>query len=370
MRGHPPYVEKTFASKKKFNPVNLSKAAQSVGKPKRNNCGVCHFNGGGGDGVKHGDMDQSLITPDKNLDVHMGGEDMACVDCHKTVKHHIPGSIYEYHNPEERPMCSNCHTETPHKIAKLNDHTGKVACQTCHIPAYARGGTPTKMNWDWSKAGDKSRKNSKTYDVKKGEFILGSNVTPEYFWHNGDMDNTLPTDKFNPSEGPIVLNKILGSPSDTNSKIYPFKVHRGKQIFDAQYNNFIVPKLFGSKESGAYWKTFDWGKAATAGMKNIGLPYSGEYTFVETEMNWAITHMVAPKEQALSCNECHTDADEGRMAGIEGVYIPGRDHSSFVDQAGIGLLGLTFLGVFVHIFAHFFSGKKKKAKDEDENDEE
>ncbi len=25
--------------------------------PERNNCGTCHFNGGGGDGVKHGDLD-------------------------------------------------------------------------------------------------------------------------------------------------------------------------------------------------------------------------------------------------------------------------------------------------------------------------
>ena len=44
-------------------PVDLSKVAQNVGKPSRDTCGGCHFNGGGGNGVKHGDMDRSLAAP-------------------------------------------------------------------------------------------------------------------------------------------------------------------------------------------------------------------------------------------------------------------------------------------------------------------
>ncbi len=43
-----------------------------VVRPERQNCGACHFNGGGGDGVKHGDLDTSLTKPNKALDVHMG----------------------------------------------------------------------------------------------------------------------------------------------------------------------------------------------------------------------------------------------------------------------------------------------------------
>ncbi len=34
--------------------------------------GTCLFFSGGGDGVKHGDMDSSLMKPNKELDVHMG----------------------------------------------------------------------------------------------------------------------------------------------------------------------------------------------------------------------------------------------------------------------------------------------------------
>ena len=36
--------------------LDFNKIAENVGPPKRTNCGVCHFFGGGGDNVKHGDL--------------------------------------------------------------------------------------------------------------------------------------------------------------------------------------------------------------------------------------------------------------------------------------------------------------------------
>ena len=72
--GHPNYTEKEFpkGSKKIWKVADLTDVAQKVGKTRRENCGVCHFYGGGGDGVKHGDLDSSMTNPDKKLDVHMG----------------------------------------------------------------------------------------------------------------------------------------------------------------------------------------------------------------------------------------------------------------------------------------------------------
>ena len=67
--------------------VDLLAVAQSVGTPTRENCGGCHFDGGGGNGVKHGDLDESLIFPPESVDVHMGGNDFQCVDCHQTEDH-------------------------------------------------------------------------------------------------------------------------------------------------------------------------------------------------------------------------------------------------------------------------------------------
>ena len=36
-----------------------------------------------------------------------------------------------------------------------------------------------------------------------------------------------------------------------------------------------------------------------------GLPYSGQFAFVETKMYWRINHEVVPKEKALKCIDCH-----------------------------------------------------------------
>ncbi len=173
--------------------VDLAKVAQKVGKTSRDNCGACHFFGGGGDGVKHGDMDSSLAAPDKELDVHMDatGLDFTCGTCHKTSSHDVPGSRYtptakdskgapharQGRRPGNPATCQACHGNSrPHKKdARLNQHASKIACQTCHIPTIARGGVATKMSWDWSTAGklDADGKPITTKDAK-GRVIYDS----------------------------------------------------------------------------------------------------------------------------------------------------------------------------------------------------
>ena len=52
-------------------PVDLLQVARNVGKTSRATYCACHFYGGGGDAVKHGDLDSSLTQPTRELDVHM-----------------------------------------------------------------------------------------------------------------------------------------------------------------------------------------------------------------------------------------------------------------------------------------------------------
>ncbi|TAN57215.1 MAG: cytochrome C, partial [Rhodospirillales bacterium] len=70
--------------------------------------------------------------------------------------------------------------------------------------------------------------------------------------------------------------------------------------------------------------------------------------FIETESMWAINHMVAPKEKALGCVECH--AKVGRLDKIDGVYLPGRsrDHAPWLEIGGWAIALLTLLGVLGH----------------------
>lgn len=286
--------------------VDLVMVAQSVGKSSRQNCGTCHFDGGGGTGVKHGDMDNSLYEPDYETDVHMGGMDFQCTDCHETTDHKIAGASHgSLAAGENLISCVNCHGEEVHSKELLNRHTKTVACETCHIPSFARV-EPTVIWWDWSKAGEERETETnefgkKNYDKKKGEFVWAKNIKPEYFWFNGKATYYTLGDKVNPGEV-LQLNRMNGSISDPDSKIAPFKVMRGRQPYDPVNNYLIIPKLYG--ENG-YWKTFDWVKASEEGMKQIDLDFSGEVDFIETEMLWPLNHMVAPSDQALKCTSCH-----------------------------------------------------------------
>lgn len=308
--------------------VNLAKSAGSVRAPRRDNCGNCHFNGGGGMGVKHGDLDDSLLNPSEDIDVHMGRLDFQCVDCHKTHEHLVPGKVnatYSAMTTAARFDCVDCHAENPHADAQLNKHVSRVACQTCHIPAFARK-YPTKVAWDWSQAGDSTRKdNPHEYLKIKGAFEYEESVVPEYAWYNGHMDRYVMGDKVDAHDQAI--NQPLGSRTDPTAKVFPFKVHRAKQVYDP-INQILLPPI--TSGEGGYWTKFDWQAAVKKGAEVAGLPYSGTYDFMPTHMYWPINHMTAPAKQALGCTSCHSR--EGRLdwkaLGYEGDPVGGRRHGT------------------------------------------
>jgi octaheme c-type cytochrome (tetrathionate reductase family) len=287
----------------------LAKIASSVGPTSRKSCGSCHFYGGGGEHIKHGDLDSSLIKPTRDIDVHMGGSaNMECSSCHSAENHVIAGQsllVAGGMGVGPRIGCTGCHNEPEiHENQLVERHIEKVACQACHIPTIAKS-MATMVWWDWSKAGDKNRKpkpdafGRKDYAAIKGEFKWNKDFMPEYFWYNGEVDRVLPGDKIDPTKV-VKINAPQGRRKDKNAKLTPFKVMRGKQPYDAGNNTLAYIHLF-----GGYWKHLDWQKAITDGMKYADQPYSGEYGFVETSMVWPVNHMVAPKEKALRCTACH-----------------------------------------------------------------
>ncbi len=367
--------EKAIAEEIQTDVLN---AVQSIGLPTRKNCGSCHFYGGGGDGVKHGDLDTSLIKPNKALDVHMGidGQNFNCTRCHTTKRHNIAGRIYTVPAATDRKSlveddliakiaCESCHTATPHKAgSKPNHHTDKVSCQSCHIPEFARV-NPTKMSWDWSKAGKLN--NGKPYKTKgaygkldylsiKGQMKWGKNLKPEYFWFNGSIESVTTKDPIDP--GTIVaVSHPIGSKDDENSRIFPFKVHRGVQPYDKVHKTLLAPLLSGPN---GYWKTLDWNRAISKGQEALGLPFSGEFDFVETTYVFPTTHMVAPKDHVVNCSECHV-RKEGRIANLTGFYMPGRNYNRWINTLGwVAVLG-ALLGISIHGMGRVFTnGNRKK----------
>ncbi len=320
--------------------VDLLAAAKSVGRTSRATCGSCHFKGGGGDAVKHGDLDGTLSQPADRLDVHMGRLDMRCADCHRTSAHRVRGRLMPPEaDPETRAACTDCHDAAPHGDERLDRHTSALACQTCHVPRFAPEAA-TKLWWDWSLAGrdgdpervaaalarevasggqaalhtplairalfassvaDPGGDLEAHYDRKKGLFLLGRRQTPEYRWYDGTARRHLPGQRYDGTE-PLVMNAPGGSVRDARARIWPFKVHRGVQPFDLEARHLLVPHTFGP---GGYWSAFDWDRALRDGAAASGVSYSGNAGWVSTEMYWPQNHNVTPKEEALRCADCH-----------------------------------------------------------------
>ncbi len=233
--------------------VNLTAVAQNVGMPRKINCGACHFYSGGGNNVKHGDLEEAQMNCNRDIDVHMAssGIDMQCVDCHTATNHQMKGRLYSVSSDNlNRATCEQCHTATPHLDNRLNTHTARIACQTCHIPEYAKVNS-TKMAWSWSKAGElkdgkpfhtEDSLGNENYMSIKGEFVWKRNLKPDYVWFNGTANHYLVGDTI--TSVPVKINQLNGSHSDLNAKIVPVKISRGDQIYDKKYNYLIVPKLY------------------------------------------------------------------------------------------------------------------------------
>ncbi len=291
--------------------IDLVQVAASVGRPSRSNCGLCHFNSGGGANFKHGDLEPILADAPDDFDVHMGRYNLRCQDCHTTYQHHIAGESLASPAVEGRVQCVQCHGSAPHGISgmlsrHLDDHTRSVGCETCHIPFIAKE-TPTRVSVDFSRAGqdlapEYDELGNSTYDKKIGSQKWAKNLIPEYLWYDGTREAHMIGDKIDPSDI-VDLNRPLGERIDPSARIYPFKAHTAVQPFDTEQSTLVVLRF---EES--FWDHYDWNQAISEGMSRIGLEYSGSYDFVETRMYISIHHEVAPTRETLGCADCHSQS--------------------------------------------------------------
>ena len=274
--------------------LNYKELAKKIKKkPDKENCLACHAFSGGGPGFKRPNIDPSLMgNVSEDVDVHLA-RGLVCVDCHKAEKHRISGRAMDTWEIEgERVKCEDCHTSEPHKNNVLNKHTKTVACQTCHIPNFARVfPTDVKRSWKEVEFSDKFGRWEPKVELK-------GNVTPVYAWWNGkDRVAYLYPEKAKVVDGKIYLFKPVGSIDDPNSKIYPFKYHEAEVPFDKKKKIPIPIKV------GMVFATGNVTKAISLGAKQSGLEFTGEYVTLVRYM--AVNHGVVPKEKALQCSECH-----------------------------------------------------------------
>lgn len=316
-------------------PAQLQQVAYNVGTPTRANCGLCHFHAGGGDNVKHGDMGSYLASPSRDVDVHMGGLGFSCQTCHEPEKHGFSGMMtYNLDEGGASPRCERCHGETrvhtknQYLDSALNLHLRRVACETCHLPAFSRT-MPTMVEWYWDEAGQDispiptDQYGKPTYDKMKGRFVWGKSVRPAYHWDNGKWNRKIINlndtyTEAGTADDPIMLAEPVATADDADAKIYPFKRMIGRQPVDPVNKRLLVPHLFGSGAglTNAYWAKYDWGLALAEGAAYAGQPYSGTYAFANTAMYYRVSHEIPPASQALTCDACHGNASFWAQIGI------------------------------------------------------
>jgi hypothetical protein len=230
-----------------------------------------------------------------------GGAGLICTDCHVTENHRIAGRGVDLRatDLDVDISCARCHGEQPHGDQELDKHTARVACASCHIPRFAKI-TSTDMLRDFSAPADLLVERR----LFEPHIEREANVIPEYrffdrysvFYNFGEP--VVPADNgFVFMAGPAPA--LAGDPG---AKIAPMKHHRGVMAVDLESQALIPLKM------GILFQTGNVDMAIRRGASDVGWPLTQGYGFVDVERDMGIFHEVVPKDQALSCNDCHGGA--------------------------------------------------------------
>jgi hypothetical protein len=313
-------VEKTADGSFRFVPdtekmaVTVTQAAANVGLPSKDSCLNCHTKAGGGNNFKRGDIEEAHRDPSRSFDVHMasaarGGAGLDCLDCHVASDHKIAGRGTDLRPREstEEVSCARCHGDTPHSHEEIDKHTSRVNCTVCHIPRFAKV-APTDMKRNWSQKGIRVASTG----LYEPSHEKGQNVTPEYAFFNGQSYFYQFGDPADPeTNGKVLMSGPMGDVRDPDAKIHAFKRHEGYQPIDPVTRRLLPLKIGKFFESGSIDEPVVVNEdgseenAVSLGVKGVGWNYNG-HEFAETERYMGLFHEVAPKEEALSCDSCHS----------------------------------------------------------------
>jgi octaheme c-type cytochrome (tetrathionate reductase family) len=295
-------------NEKGLEQTDFETIARNVGKPSPENCTTCHFAECGLTESSRQDPDDKKKKYSTRNDVHMAGEfaSFTCQECHlKSSGHSFSRAIV--HGSDlisQGERCASCHTASPHLLDSLNRHTGSVSCRTCHIPEYATK-TTAIISWNWLLSGKikptiQSISGSESLLQDSNGFTSSKMIRPVYMWDDGGDLVYSRGQRIRPQE-----LTYLQRPGERtrNSKIAPFMVLYGTQLYDAKYRYLISPLLSTGGEE--LFPGPDWDTIAREGMKAIVLPYSGQYGVAPTASLRRLNHGVAPARDALDCTDCH-----------------------------------------------------------------
>jgi hypothetical protein len=310
---------------------------QNVHRPTRANCLACHAKAGGGDGVKRGDLSLATITnADRGFDVHMNsaGSNLACQSCHVFSDHKVIGKGSDLRPTDDlargaEVSCLTCHTDKNtregHETTKINDHVARVACQTCHIPMYAKVATETYRDWRVHHDGnpaDVSAQPGHPYTEKMAA------LTPSYKFWNRKSDSALLNDDASRTYNGETDTWPTSIPRGdiTDGKLYPFKYKTAMQPKTRADHRLIALNTFEYlKASG------NMNSAIEQGLTAMGYPADTPYDWVLTDTYGLLNHGINPASDALRCADCHGSIDRMDLQGDLGYQLKA-DKSTVCSQ--------------------------------------
>ncbi len=288
--------------------IDIVQAARTVHLPTRETCLRCHAYAAGTDCGKRGDLGTASVSPPVEVDIHMSeqGLNFSCQRCHNSVEHKILGRGLDI-RPSERMeimtcLSGGCHSSAPHKNSRLDTHTSRVACQTCHIPTFAKlNSTEVERDWthpNWAQGLFGGQGGYKPEEIRDMLLI------PAYQWYDGTSRvyvlGEVATLNANGQYEFGVPNGDVASPG---AQLYPMKEHISNSArHDA--TGVIIPH-----STSEFFFTGDFSRAVQKGMELSGM--QGSWTLVQIHTFQTINHGVEPTYNALKCGQCHESYSGG-----------------------------------------------------------
>ena len=298
--------------------LNMDTIAQTVHKPTRSTCLVCHATSGGSDNCKRGDLALAhKTTADRDFDVHMAtaGANLNCQACHTTQNHRIAGRGSDLRQTDLNitMSCSTltCHpgkaSGTGHNNTYIDKHVARVACQTCHIRTFARNASDTTA----TEATEIYRNWTLPHLTASGAIhptgTYANTIIPAYrFWSGYSYNYNLGEDAWiDPLTGKYPTSRPVGDINDPLSKLYPFKYKRSLQPLATRLNKLIALDTSVYFPNNGLDANTRLNNAVMAGLRNMAYNPAEGYAMVETDTYQLINHEVTPRAQALQCADCH-----------------------------------------------------------------
>jgi hypothetical protein len=197
----------------------------------------------------------------------------------------------------------------------VNKHVNRVACQTCHIPVYAKDASDsaateaTETHRDWTRPEWNAALNRYEPTVTKS-----NNLMPVYRFFNGTSWGYSKGDvtTFDSTTQAYQVSRPGGSIADTatTTKLYPFKYKTGHQPMTQGLGGGDKLIMLSTKD---YFAGGDYDAAVQAGLVNMGLDRYTPYATVTTDEYQMLNHQVAPQANALPCTSCHLSGTASQM---------------------------------------------------------